>query len=66
VVSGAYDESHASDAGGYKTDRDFLWKGYYGNIESVRTLIMLNSIVDKLPEHSKLGTQHILSYQGLG
>lgn len=52
--------------GGYKTDRDFLWKGYYGNIESVRTLIMLNSIIDKLPEHFKLGTQHILSYQGLG
>lgn len=49
--------------GGYKTDRDFLWKGYYGNIQSVRTLIMLNSIIDKLPEHTKLGTQHILSYQ---
>ena len=49
--------------GGYKTDRDFLWKGYYGNVQSVRTLIMLNSIIDKLPEHTKLGTQHILSYQ---
>ena len=49
--------------GGYKTDRDFLWKGYYGNIQSVRTLIMLNSIIDKLPEHTQLGTQHIISYQ---
>ena len=49
--------------GGYKTDRDFLWKGYYGNIQSVRTLILLNSIIDKLPEHSMLGTQHIISYQ---
>ena len=49
--------------GGYKTDRDFLWKGYYGNVQSVRTLIMLNSIIDQLPKPSKLGTQHILSYQ---
>lgn len=49
--------------GGYKTDRDFLWKGYYGNIQSVRTLIMLNSIVEKLPEHTKLGIQHIISCQ---
>ena len=49
--------------GGYKTDRDFLWKGYYGNVQSVRTLVLLNSIIDQLPKPSKLGTQHILSYQ---
>lgn len=52
--------------GGYKTDRDFLWKGFYGNIESVRTLVLLNSIIDKLPENIVLGTQHIVSYQSLG
>lgn len=52
--------------GGYKTDRDFQWKGFWGNIESVRTLINLNHIIDTLPKDTILGTQHIISYQGLG
>ena len=42
--------------GGYKTDRDFQWKGFWGNIESVRTLINLNHIIDKLPKNTTLGT----------
>jgi hypothetical protein len=41
--------------GGYLTDRDFQWKGTYGNVEAVRGMVMLNSILPKLPENSKLG-----------
>lgn len=51
--------------GGYKTDRDFLWKGYWGNIETVKSLVLLNQIIDKLPEHTKLGNIHVLSSQGM-
>lgn len=51
--------------GGYLTDRQFGWKGFYGNIESVRTLIMLNSRLKDLPKDTKLGNQHIISYRGM-
>ena len=50
--------------GSYLTDRDFLLKGNWGNIETIRTLILLNSIIKQMPEDTKLGTQHIISYQG--
>lgn len=51
--------------GGYKTDRDFIWKGHYGNIETVRGLVMLNTVYDNLPQDIKLGNIHILSTQGM-
>lgn len=50
--------------GGYKTNRDFLWDGKYGNVETVRTLVLLNKIIDQFPEGTQLGTQHIANYQG--
>lgn len=51
--------------GGYLTDRDFQWKGTYGNVEAVRGMVMLNSIIPKLPENSKFGQLHVVSQQGM-
>lgn len=51
--------------GGYLTDRDFQWSGNYGNIETVRGMVLLNSIIPKLPEDSKLGDIKVISQQGM-
>lgn len=51
--------------GGYLTDRDFQWRGTYGNVETVRGMVMLNSIIPKLPEGFRLGEINVISSQGM-
>ena len=51
--------------GGYLTDRDFQWRGNYGNVEIVRGMVLLNSIIPKLSEDIKLGNIKVVSQQGM-
>lgn len=51
--------------GGHLTDRDFQWRGTYGNVETVRGMVLLNSIIPKLPEDIKLGEMKVISQQGM-
>ena len=49
--------------GGHLTDRDFQWKGTYGNIETVRGMVLLDSIIPNLPKDVKLGNIKVVSQQ---
>jgi len=51
--------------GGYLTDRDFQWKGNYGNIETVRGLVLLNTIIPQFDDKIKLGNIKVISSQGM-
>ena len=51
--------------GGYVTDRDFIWKGDFGNVETVRSLTILNEILPTLKNY-KLGNIKIVSSMSMG
>lgn len=51
--------------GGYVTDRDFVWKGDFGNIETVRSLTILNEILPTLKDY-KLGNIKVVSSMSMG
>ncbi len=51
--------------GGYVTDRDFIWKGDYGNIETTRTMVILNEILPTLKDY-KLGNIKVISRLSVG
>lgn len=51
--------------GGYVTDRDFLWKGDFGNIETVRALVTLNEIIPNL-KNFNLGNVKVISRMSMG
>ena len=50
--------------GGYLTNRDFQWRGTYGNVETVRGIILLNTILPQL-EDIRLGNIKVISSQGM-
>ena len=52
--------------GGYVTDRDFVWKGDFGNVETVRTMTMLNEILPTIKGDYELGNIKIVSRLSMG
>lgn len=55
--------------GGYVTDRDFIWKGDFGNVETVRSMVILNEFLPEIMKNNEnvhLGNIKIISRLSMG
>ena len=54
--------------GGYVTDRDFVWKGDFGNVETVRSMVILNEYLPQIIKEKdrQLGNIKIVSRLSMG